>query len=210
MTMIVHHLEKSRSQRIVWLLEELGEAYEIKRYARDPVTASAPALLKKLHPLGKAPILQDGAMTVVESGAIFDYLLARSDHRLRKPDDAEEVLRYTHFMHYADGSIMPLIVTVVTLGRMGDAVQQGIMAVRKGLAAHLAWVDQELGTRPWFAGNSFTAADIMMSFPLEAARVRAGLDWSYANIDAWLGRIHARGAYQRALAQAEPADQPAS
>lgn len=210
MTIIVHHLEKSRSQRIVWLLEELGESYEVRRYLRNQLTSAAPPELKGIHPLGKVPMIQDGAIIVVESGAIFDHVLTRSDQCLAKPSDVDDAQRYTHFMHYADGSIMPQIVTLVTLGRMGDAVQKGVDAVRKGLAFHLTWIDGELGSRTWFAGDRFTAADIMMSFPLEAARLRAGLNWSYPNIDAWLARIQSRSAYQRALAQAEPSDPAAA
>lgn len=150
-------------------------------------------------------MIQDGATVIVESGAIFAYLLARSDQRLTKSGNNDEARRYTHFLHYADDSIMPQVVTLVVLGRVGDAAQKGAETVRSGLAFHLAWVESELAARPWFAGDHFTAADIMMSFPLEAARSRGGLAWDYPHIDAWIGRIHDRNAYQRALARAEPA-----
>jgi glutathione S-transferase len=210
MAIVVHHLEQSRSQRIIWLLEELGESYEVKRYLRDPATSFAPPDLKAIHPLGKLPIVQDGSTTLAESGAIFDYFLARSGQHLTKPGEAEAVLRYSYFMHYADGSIMPQVATLVVLGRMGDAVQNGIATVREGLAAHLAWADSELRSRSWFAGDTFTAADIMMSFPIEAARLRGGLDWKFEHLDAWLGRVRDRPAYQRALARAEPSALPTS
>jgi glutathione S-transferase len=205
MTIIVHHLETSRSQRIVWLLEELAEPYALKRYLRDRSTFAAPPELQQLHPLGKVPMIQDGPTVIVESGAIFAHLLARSDQRLVGTDNRDEALRYTHFLHYADGSIMPQVVTLVVLGRMGDAAQKGADAVRSGLAYHLAWVESELASRSWVAGDRFTAADIMMSFPLETARSRAGLAWDYPHIDAWIARIQDRSAYQRALARAEPA-----
>lgn len=201
--MIVHHLENSRSQRILWMLEELGLAYEIRRYERDAKTMLAPPALRKIHPLGKSPLLEDDGGIVAETGAIVEYLVEKSG-RLGPPAGVAEALRYRHFLHYAEGSLMPPLFTKLVLGRVplfGRVAQKKFQPM---IDVHLEHCEAALATRDWFAGDTLTAADIMMSFPLEAARSRAGLDASRPNIIAWLDRIHARPAYAAALAKGGP------
>jgi glutathione S-transferase len=204
---VVHHLENSRSQRVLWLLEELGMDYEVRRYARDPATMRAPPELRKVHPLGTSPVIEDqsavtadGAPRVVaESGAIFEYLIEEAEGRLGPPANRTAVLRYRHFLHYAEGSLMPpLFGLLVTsrLGLLGRPARGPILAI---MARHLDWMESELSGRDWFAGDEFTAADIMMSFPIEVSRQRAGLDETRPNLIDWLERIHARPAYAAAL-----------
>jgi glutathione S-transferase len=200
---IVHHLENSRSQRILWLLEELGLDYEVRRYARDPKTMLAPPELRRVHPLGKSPMIEDRGELLAETGAIVEHLVER-EGRLGPPARREEVLRYRQFLHYAEGSLMPPLfglLVVKRLGLLGRPAKKPILAM---LAHHLRWLDTELAGRDWFAGEAFTAADIMMSFPLEAARDRAGLDDAYPNLLDWLERIHARPAYAEALRRGGP------
>ncbi len=198
--LIVHHLENSRSQRILWLLEELGFDYEVRRYARDRKTMLAPPELRQVHPLGKSPVLEDDGLTVVESGAIAEYLVEKAGGRFGAPSDAQSKRRYRMFLHYAEGSLMPPLLALLVVRRLGLL---GLPA-RKPLLAmfgrHLDFLDDELGSCDWFAGSEISAADIMMSFPLEAATSRAGLGPDRKNIWDWLERIHARPAYQRALA----------
>lgn len=207
MTIIVHHLENSRSQRVLWLLEELGLPYEVKRYARDPKTMLAPSALKRIHPLGKSPVIvdsDDDHRVVAETGAIVDYLVEKADGRLGPPSNRAGVLRYRHFLHYAEGSLMPPLFVNLVLSRiplLGGVAQKKFQPM---VDVHLDTVESELATRPWFAGEAFTAADVMMSFPLEAARSRAGLDESRPHTIRWLETIHARPAYQRALAAGGP------
>lgn len=201
---IVHHLENSRSQRVLWLLEELGLDYEVRRYARDPKTMLAPPELKRVHPLGKSPVIEDQGRTIAETGAIIEYLVERGEGRLGPPANRDAVLRYRHFIHYAEGSLMPPLFTKLVLGRVplfGKTAQKKFQPM---IDVHLDYVEGELSDRPWFAGEDFTAADIMMSFPLEAARSRAGLDQSRPHIIDWLERIHARPAYGAALAKGGP------
>lgn len=204
MTIRVHHLENSRSQRILWLLEELGQPYEVVRYQRDKVTMLAPPELKRIHPLGKSPVIEDDGRVVAETGAIIDYLVHRADGRFGQPAHREDALRWTFFMHYAEGSLMPPLLVKLVLSKVplfGGMAQKKIQPM---IDVHLDYVEAELGSRPWFAGQSFTAADIMMSFPLEAARSRAGLDSRRPATLAWLDTIHARPAYQAALAAGGP------
>jgi glutathione S-transferase len=204
---VVHHLENSRSQRVLWLLEELGTDYEVRRYARDPKTMLAPPELAKVHPLGKSPIIEDTAAAsgdgeprvVAETGAIFEYLIEKAEGRLGPPANREAVMRYRHFLHYAEGSLMPpLFGLLVTsrLGLLGRPARSSILAM---MAHHLDWLESELSGRAWFAGDEFTAADIMMSFPIEVSRSRAGLGDERPNLIDWLERIHARPAYAAAL-----------
>jgi len=200
----VHHLENSRSQRVLWMLEELGLPYEVRRYARDPKTMLAPPALRALHPLGKSPILEDQGRILVETGAIVEYLVEKGEGRLGPPANRDAVLRYRHFLHYAEGSLMPVLFTKLVLGRVpmfGKTAQKKFQAM---IDPHLDWLESELQHRPWFAGDEFGAADIMMSFPLEAARTRAGLDGRRPALVEWLDRIHARPAYQAALAKGGP------
>ncbi|RST30971.1 glutathione S-transferase [Sphingomonas ginkgonis] len=198
MTIIVHHLENSRSQRILWMLEELELPYSIKRYARDPKTMLAPAELKRVHPLGKSPMIQDDGLLIMESGAIVEYLVAKTG-RLGAPEDRCNALRYRQYLHYAEGSLMPPLLSLLVvqrLGLLGRPARKPLLAM---FSRHLDWLDSELSARPYFAGDELTGADIMMSFPLEAAKARAGLGADRKYIWAWLERIHARPAYQRAL-----------
>jgi glutathione S-transferase len=196
---VVHHLEDSRSQRVLWLLEELGLDYEVKRYARDRKTMLAPPELRRVHPLGKAPVIEDGGRVIAETGAIVDYLVEKEDGRLGPPARREDVLRYRFFLHYAEGSMMPPLLALLVVRRLGLLGRPARAPLLKMFARHLDWLDAELGTRAWFAGEEFSAADIMMSFPLEVARERAGLGAGHANLIDWLERIHARPAYAQAL-----------
>lgn len=208
---LVHHLENSRSQRILWLLEELGLPYEVRRYERDRKTMLAPPELRSVHPLGKSPVIEDpgsesgaGCRIVAETGAIVDYLVEKAEGRLGPPPHREAVLRYRHFLHYAEGSLMPPLLVMLVVRRLGWLGRPARAPIQRMIDTHLDWLETELAERPWFAGDSFTAADVMMSFPLEAARHRAGLGESRPNLIDWLERIHARPAYGAALKQGGP------
>jgi glutathione S-transferase len=211
---IVHHLNNSRSQRVIWLLEELGVPYEVKRYERDTTTMLAPPSLLKVHPLGKSPVITDGDQTVAESGAIMEYLVEKyGNGRLIPPAGTAERLRYTYWMHYAEGSAMPPLLLMLIFTRIQEApvpffvkpivrriVDTAMTSfIRPQLTRHLDYMESELGRSTWFAGEEMTAADVQMSFPLEAAASRAGLDSSRPKLMAFLARIHARPAYKRAL-----------
>ncbi|MBX3562055.1 MAG: glutathione S-transferase [Sphingomonas sp.] len=196
---VVHHLENSRSQRVLWLLEELGMDYEIVGYARDPKTMLAPPQLARVHPLGKSPVIEDDGRVVAETGAIAEYLVEKAEGRLGPPANREAVLRYRHFLHYAEGSMMPPLFGLLIVKRLGLLGRPARAPLLKMFGRHLDWLESELAQRPWFAGDEFTAADVMMSFPLEVARVRAGLDVARPNLIDWLERIHARPAYAEAL-----------
>ncbi|MCI4589083.1 glutathione S-transferase [Sphingobium sp. BYY-5] len=199
MTIIVHHLNNSRSQRILWLLEELGEAYEVRPYERDRKTMRAPRELRAIHPLGKSPVVEVDGHRLIETGAIMDYLVARADNRFGPPADAEGAIRYRQFLHYAEGSMMPPLLALLVLGKLGLLGRPARPTVQRMLDDHLDWLESELATRPYFAGDSFTAADMMMSFPLEASRSRGGLDESRPHLIRWLNEMHARPAFQAAL-----------
>lgn len=215
----VHHLNNSRSQRVLWLLEELGLPYEVKRYDRDPATLRAPAALRAVHPLGKSPVISDGTATVAESGAIAEYLIEQhGGGALRPAAGTKERLRYTYWLHYAEGSLMPPLLMGLIAGRITASplpwfarpIARRIAAgLRDGyvgpqVALHLDYIEQELTAQAWFAGADFSAADVQMSFPLQAAAARAGLDARRPRITAWLERIQARPAWQRALATGGP------
>lgn len=212
MTIIVHHLENSRSQRVLWLLEELGLGYEVERYERDPKTMLAPRALREVHPLGKSPVIEDrdavGAgergRVVAETGAIVEYLVDRADGKLGAPARRDDALLYRFWLHYAEGSMMPPLLLKLVLSRLPLIGRRAVARVQPMIDRHLDFVEQSLAQRSWFAGDAFTAADIMMSFPLEAARHRAGLADSRPAVMAWLGKIHARPAYQRALVRGGP------
>ena len=196
---VVHHLENSRSQRILWLLEELGLDYEVRRYSRDPKTMLAPPELARIHPLGKSPVIEDGAHILAETGAIVEYLVEREGGRLGPPARRESVLRYRQFVHYAEGSLMPVLFGLLIVRRLGILGRPARPTLLKMAARHLDWLESELSGRDWFAGEEFSAADIMMSFPLEVARGRAGLGAERPNLIDWLERLHARPAYAAAL-----------
>lgn len=216
---VVHHLNHSRSQRVLWLLEELGLEYGIQHYQRDPNTMLAPASLKAVHPLGKSPVITDGENTIAESGAIIEYLIERYGHgRLVPASGSADKLRYTYWLHFAEGSAMsPLLMKLVfdkvetsPMPFFAKPVARGIarkvkrMLVQPNIDNQLAYMEAELSKSLWFAGEEFTAADIQMSFPLEAAASRAGLDGRWPKLTEFLQRIHARPAYQRALQRGGP------
>ena len=201
---VVHHLENSRSQRILWLLEELGLDYDVRRYKRHPKTMLAPPELARVHPLGKAPVIEDGGIVVAETGAIAEYLVDKAGGRLGPPPNRADVLRYRQFLHYAEGSMMPPLFGLLVVNRLGLLGRPAKPTIQRMLDTHLDWLESELGTRDWFAGDAFTAADLMMSFPLEASRARGGLDERRPNLIDWLERIHARPAYGAALARGGP------
>lgn len=204
MAIVVHHLENSRSQRILWLLEELELPYSVIRYARNPKTMLAPPELKAVHPLGKSPVIDDDGVVIAETGAIVEYIVAKAGNRLGAPSDGADALRYRHFLHYAEGSMMPPLLALLVVQRLGLLGRPARKTVQGFMDTHLDWLETELATRPYFAGQEFTAADIMMSFPLEASRSRAGLDGSRPHLIEWLQRIHARPAYQAALREGGP------
>jgi glutathione S-transferase len=211
---IVHHLNNSRSQRVLWLLEELGLDYEIKRYERDPKTMLAPTSLRQVHPLGKSPVISDGDRVIAESGAIVEYLIDRyGAGRLKPAPGTDERLLYTYWLHYAEGSamsplLMKLVFTRLAHGPMPALVRPIVRRVAnravKGfidpqIALHLDYMEGQLGKTVWFAGKEFSGADIQMSFPLEAAASRGGLDAGRPKLWDFLARIHARPAYRQAL-----------
>ena len=200
---IVHHLENSRSQRVLWMLEELGLAYRVIRYKRDPRTMLAPPELRKVHPLGKSPVIEDldGGQVVAETGAIVEYLVGKADGRLGSPEDRDEALRYRFWLHYAEGSMMPPLLLKLALSRVPLMGRFAVKRIQPMIDVHLDYVEAELAQRPWFVDDEMTAADIMMSFPLEAARSRADLGPSRPVTIAWLDKVHARPAYQAALAK---------
>jgi glutathione S-transferase len=213
----VHHLADSRSQRVLWLLEEMGRPYEVKRYERNPATMLAPPELKAIHPLGKSPVVDDGAVRVAETGAIVEYLLEGPDGAALRPTAGTEAgRRYTYWLHYAEGSAMtPLLLKLIfgQLPKRSPGLVRPLVKAISGkaqdsfidpqIASHTAYWEAELGRSEWFAGDSFSAADIMMSFPIEAGASRA----PYADkprLTAFLKKIHARPAYQRALERGGP------
>lgn len=199
MTITVHHLENSRSQRVLWLLEELGLPYVVKRYERNTVTMLAPAELRAVHPLGKSPVITDGERTIAETGAIVEYLVEKADGRLGAPAHRDGLLRYRHFLHYAEGSLMPPLLLKLVLGRIPFLGKRAVKRIQPMIDVHLDWIESELAQRLWFAGDEMTAADVMMSFPLEAARSRAGLDANRPATIAWLAKVHALPTYRKAL-----------
>ncbi len=216
---VVHHLESSRSQRVLWLLEELGVDYEIRHYSRDPKTSLAPPELKAVHPLGKSPLVSEGDTVVAESGAIVEYLLDRFDDQgLRPEPDSEAFLQYRYWLHYAEGTLAPLLVMSLIFSRVETApmpffikpIAKGISGKVKSaylgpnLAANFDFIEQHLARYRWFAGATFSAADVMMSFGLEAASARAGRMADYPRMREALEAMHARPAYQRALERGGP------
>jgi glutathione S-transferase len=211
---VVHHLNNSRSQRVLWLLEELGLPYEVKRYQRDRKTMLAPPELRAVHPLGKSPVIEDGGRTLAESGAIIEYLAERyGNARLIPAAGTPERLRYRYWMHFAEGTAQPPLL----LKLLFDRVEKGPMPffvrpvaraiarrakdayIQPNIERNLDFMEAELGLRAWFTGEAFSAADVQMSFPLEAAAVRGGLDARRPKLMDFLERIHARPAYRRAI-----------
>ena len=202
----IHHLSSSRSERIVWVMEELGLEYELDRFRREP-TGAAPDALKAIHALGRAPVIHDGERVLAESGAIVDYLVHRyGGGRLTVGPDAPGYARYLYWLHFAEGSLMSLMLIALVLSRVPEASES---PVRKRVLARmqhmLSFVDSELGEGPWFAGAEFTAADVMMTFPFTTMRRFLDYDLApYGNILAYLKRIEARPAYRKAMTLAGP------
>jgi len=210
---VVHHLNNSRSQRVLWLLEESGAPYEVRKYRRDPKTMLTPPELRAVHPLGKSPVISDGDLVLAESGAIIEYLAKKYAPSLVPAEGTPERLRYTYWMHFAEGTAMPPLLLKLVFDRMDKGpmpffvrpVARAIAArakagfVQPNIDRNLDFMEAELRKSEWFAGNQFTAADVQLSFPLEAAATRGGLTEGRPRLWAFLQRIHARPAYQRAL-----------
>ena len=218
----VHHLQNSRSQRVLWLLEELGLPFEVKRYERDKETSLAPPELTAVHPLGKSPVITDGVTTVAETGAIVEYLVDQAGGSLRPAPGSAEHRRYTYWLHFAEGSAMPPLVMALVFNKIktapmpffakpiAKAIVAKVMAgfVQPNLDRNLAFMENELGDRGWFAGPTFSAADVMMSFPVEAALAHGGDAAARApRLAAYLERVRARPAWQRALERGGPYEQ---
>ena len=195
----VHHLNNSRSQRVLWLLEELGLDYEIVKHQRDAETNLAPPSLEAVHPLGKAPLLVDGDDVVIESAAILEHLVRKyGNGRLRPADGTPDALRYLQLMHYAEGSAMlPLMLALYT-GRLGEAGAPLQPRIRDEIRRHMGWLDGLLDGREWFVGDEITAADVQLSFVIQAARMLHGLD-EFPNLAGFLERAQQRPAYQKAI-----------
>lgn len=217
--LVVHHLNNSRSQRVLWLLEELGLEYEVKRYERNRKTLLAPPELKAIHPLGKSPVVQDGNAVLAESGAIVEYLADKyGGGKLARPAGSPERFRYIYWLHYAEGSAMPPMLLKLIFDRIAampmpffvkpivNRIRQGVMDAFIGpqIKLHLDYLESELGRHRWFVDDEFSAADIQMSFPLETAVARGGLNESRPRLMDWLRRIHERPAYGRALERGGP------
>ena len=216
----VHHLENSRSQRVLWLLEELRLPYEVERYARDPQTLLAPPELKLVHPLGKSPVIDDDGLVVAETGCIVAYLCDRydADQRFSPPQaDVGARTAWSYWLHYAEGSAMPPLLLKLVFGLLPQRSPGWLRPLVRAIAGraqggfvdpqlrlHMDYWEGELATTGWFAGAELTAADVMMSFPVEAAASRAGLEPGRPRCADWLARIHARPAYQRALERGGP------
>ncbi len=219
--LVVHHLNNSRSQRVLWLLEELGVPYKIQHHQRDAKTMLAPKDLLAVHPLGKSPVVVDGSTTVAETGAIVEYILDQyGKGKLRPAAGTPEHLRYRYWLHFAEGSAMtPLLFKLVFdevqkapmpffIKPIAKAISQKVMGVMvwPNLKRQFDFIEAELGRSTWLAGDALTGADIMMSFPLEAAKQRAGLGASHPRMLDFVQRIHARPAYKRALEKGGPYD----
>jgi glutathione S-transferase len=217
--LFVHHLNNSRSQRILWLLEELGVEYDLKYYERDKRTLFAPPELKAVHPLGKSPVIQDDDLTLAESGAIIEYLADRyGGGKLARPHGSPARAQYIYWLHYAEGSAMPPLLMKLIFDKVAAApmpffarpvvrkIQQSVMTAFIGpqLKLHLDYLETQLATRDWFLEGEFSAADVQMSYPLESAVARAGLDQSRPRLMGWLKRVHARPAYRRAVERGGP------
>jgi len=208
----LHHLNNSRSQRILWLLEELKTPYEIKFYERDKITILAPKELKKIHALGKSPVITDGDVTVAESGAIIEYLVQTYGNDLYPQHGSAQHRDYTYWMHYAEGSLMPQMLIKLIFDKVKNSpmpffvkpiarmIANKVLDSYAGpnIKTNLTFIENHLSLQEWFCGDKLTGADIQMSFPLEAMIAREGGD-QYPNIAAFVRKFQARPAYQRAL-----------
>jgi glutathione S-transferase len=213
--LVVHHLNNSRSQRVLWLLEELGVPYEMKKYERDPKTSLAPESLREIHPLGKSPVVTDNGLVLAESGAILEYLVEKYGHgRLAPARDTQDFQRYRYFLHYAEGSLMPFLLLRLITSRIRKApllvrpIAKAIAGkvdggfVTPNLTRHVAFLEAELAKAPWFAGKELTAADIQMIYPMEA--IAARVPNAPERIKDWVARASARDAFKRALEKGGP------
>ena len=215
----VHHLDDSRSQRVLWLLEELGVDYRIERYARDKANRLAPASLKKIHPLGKSPVVEDDGLIIAETGAIVEYLIERyGEGRFAPARTSPDHLKYRYWMHFAEGSAMPQLLLKLFFTRIketkmpffakpiANSIADRVLAdyVDPNLADQMSFVDAELAASTWFVGEDLTGADVMMIFPLEAGGDRVAGGGRYRNVQAFVERAHSRPAYQRALEKGGP------
>ena len=204
MSIIVHHLNNSRSQRILWLLEELNLSYDIRHHARDAVTNLAPDALLMVHPLGKSPMIEDDGKLIFESAAIVEYLCERHNGGKLVPARGTDLhIRYLEFMHFAEGSVMTPILLNLYTARLGEAAAPLHPRIQQQLDSHFAFMDETLRATGWFVGDSLTGADIMMSFPAEAA-VKMGKATNLPNLSAFVEKIHARPAFQTALEKGGP------
>ena len=200
----VHHLNNSRSQRVLWLLEELGLPYEIVKYQRDAQTNLAPESLKKIHPLGKSPVIRDGETVIVESGAILEYIVRRyGQGRLAPAESSPDWPRHLQLLHYAEGSAMLPVMLLLYTARLGDAGAPLRPRISSEMDNHFGWLDREIEGREFFVGDSLTAADVNLTFPIQAARMLYTLE-KFPNLARFLDRMHARPAYRRALERGGP------
>jgi len=215
--LIVHHLNNSRSQRVLWLLEELELPYEIKHYQRDAKTQLAPPELKAIHPLGKSPVVTDDGAVIAETGAILEYIVEKAGGRLRPAAGTPDRLRWTYWLHYSEGSLMPPLLMRLIFSSLPARAPALLRPITRSIAGrtlesyvnpqlktHFDFIEAELGRSKWFAGDAFSAADVMMSFPLEASGVRANAFEGRPRIRAFVDKIHARPAYQKALEKGGP------
>ncbi len=202
---IVHHLNDSRSDRILWLLEELGLPYEITKYQRDVVTRYAPPELRAVHPLGKSPVITDGDRTIAESGAIIDYLIRRHGRGRLQPDPASSRYdEYVHWLHYAEGSAtLPLLLLMYTMLMGGGAAPPLKSRIDEEIANHLGYLDRTLAAREFIVGSEFTGADVQITFVAEMATLLGQIE-PYQNLKAYLARMHTRPAYRRAIERGGP------
>lgn len=204
MSLIVHHLNNSRSQRILWLLEELGVAYEIYHHQRDAVTNLAPPALLALHPLGKSPMIEAGGRLIYESGAIVEYLCERHGGGSLVPArGTDDHIRHLELMHFAEGSAMTPILLALYTGRLGDAAAPLMPRITEQLGSHFSFMESQIGTSGFFMGDALSAADIMLSFPAEVA-IAQGRGAALPKLAAFVTAIQARPAYKRGLAKGGP------
>ena len=215
--LIVHHLNNSRSQRVLWLLEELELPYEIKYYQRNAKTQLAPPELKAIHPLGKSPVLTDEGAVIAETGAILEYIVEKADGRLRPAAGTPDRLRWTYWLHYAEGSLMPPLLMRLIFSSLPARAPALLRPITRSIAGrtlegyvnpqlktHFDFIEAELARSAWFAGADFSAADVMMSFPLEAGADRGNAFAGRPRIKAFVEAIHARPAYRKALEKGGP------
>ena len=216
----LHHLNNSRSQRLMWMFEELSLDYEVKHYQRNPKTMLAPPELEKIHPLGKSPVITEGDVVMAESGAIIEYVLQNHGPQFIPEKNTPAYYQYLYWLHFAEGSLMPPLLLSLVLDKVrtspmpffakpiAKSISQQVSSafVSPNIKRLLGYIDAHLENHDWFASDSLTGADFQMSFPLEAAQARGAIDRRYPNIQRYLRRIHERPAYQRGLEKGGPYD----